>query len=120
MSKFTFDAIDYLNTLPQGRVFSSGYTGYFIPYYGGRTAVSFSAGAGGVEKEKEKDIFVFYRDNSTETKLDILRKYNAAYVFYGPAEKAIGDTGFDGEYFQVVYNDSWQTSPSSVIYKVIP
>jgi hypothetical protein len=88
------EAIDWLaaHTQPSDIVLSSYQVGNYIPARAGNR-VFLGHGPETIHAEEKKNIVkqFFQAQTSDAYREEILRQYNIAYLFYGPAERALGD-----------------------------
>jgi hypothetical protein len=88
------EAMDWLaaHTQPSDIVLSSYEVGNYIPVRAGNR-VFLGHGPETIHAEEKGDIVrrFFQAQTSDAYREEILRRYNIAYLFHGPAEKALGD-----------------------------
>jgi hypothetical protein len=88
------EAIDWLaaHTRPSDIVLSSRQVGNYIPARSGNR-VFLGHGPETIHaEEKENVVRQFFQAQTSDTyRKEILRRYNVACLFYGPAERALGD-----------------------------
>jgi hypothetical protein len=88
------EAMDWLavHTQPSDIVFSSYQVGNYIPARAGNR-VFLGHGPETIHAEEKINIVkqFFQAQTSDAYREEILRQYNIAYLFYGPAERALGD-----------------------------
>jgi hypothetical protein len=88
------EAMDWLavHTQPSDIVFSSYQVGNYIPARAGNR-VFLGHGPETIHgQEKENIVKQFFQVQARDAyREEILRRYNVAYLFYGPAERALGD-----------------------------
>jgi hypothetical protein len=87
-------ALDWLreNTEPEDIVLSSLTIGQYVPALGGNTAflAHWAQTVGFYDKQERVALFFDSAVSDTE-RLDTVRAFGVDYVFYGPAERALGD-----------------------------
>jgi len=92
--RMELEAMDWLaaHTRPSDAVFSSYEVGNYIPARAGNR-VFLGHGPETIHaEEKERMVRQFFQAETGDAyREQILRQYNIAYVFYGPAERALGD-----------------------------
>ncbi len=88
------EAMDWLaaHTQPSDTILSSYEVGNYIPARAGNR-VFLGHGPETIYVEEKEDIVrqFFQAQTSDARREEILRQYNIAYLFYGPAERALGD-----------------------------
>ena len=92
--RMELEAIDWLaaHTRPFDTVLSSYEVGNYIPARAGNR-VFLGHGPETIHSEEKEGIVrqFFQAQTSDAYRKEILRRYNIAYLFYGPAERALGD-----------------------------
>ncbi|MFB0533555.1 MAG: hypothetical protein ACETWR_01090 [Anaerolineae bacterium] len=92
--RMELEAMDWLaaHTQPSDIVLSSSEAGNYIPAWAGNR-VFLGHGPETIHAEEKEDIVrQFFQAQTSDThRKEILRRYNIAYLFYGPAERALGD-----------------------------
>jgi hypothetical protein len=88
------EAMDWLaaHTQPSDIVLSSYKVGNYIPARAGNRVFLGHCSETIHAEEKEKIVRQFFQAQTSDAyRKEILRQYNIAYLFYGPAERALGD-----------------------------
>ena len=92
--RMELEAMDWLaaHTRPSDTVFSSYEVGNYIPARAGNR-VFLGHGPETIHaEEKERMVRQFFQAETSDAyREEILRRYNIAYLFYGPTERALGD-----------------------------
>jgi len=92
--RMELEAMDWLaaHTQPSDIVLSSYQVGNYIPARAGNR-VFLGHGPETIHTEEKEDIVrqFFQAQTSDAYRKEILRRYNIAYLFYGPVERALGD-----------------------------
>ncbi len=100
MNPEDYNALLWLNDQPYGRVMSSGFTGYFIPYYSHKTAISFCDAI--LPCSENEDYKRFYRTSEQEERNNIINRNKISYVFYGNNEVLLNPV-FDDSGLEKIY-----------------
>ena len=106
-SRNDYEALMFLKNEPPGVFMSSGEIGSYVPYYSGKKALRTTANRTDAVlnlSEKERGFKILYSDSGDAEKINIIRKYNISYIFYGTFEKS---ADFHQElYFKEIYRNN--------------
>jgi len=117
-SKSDYEALRFMKNEPMGVVISSGEIGSYLPYYSNKKSLLTTANRTDAVfniSEKEHDFKILYSDSGDAEKINIIRKYNISYIFYGTFENRIAS--FHPEnvtYFKEIYRNN-----GTSIYRVL-